>query len=101
MIDERAEEDAGAAEIGRVRGEIEFRNVTFTYVGGGRPALDNVSLRIAAGETVALVGSSGSGKTTLANLLPRFYVPPRARSCSTASTRRNCSSRACARTSRW
>jgi len=75
MIDERAEEDAGAAEIGRVRGEIEFRNVTLTYRGGGRPALDNVSLRIAAGETVALVGSSGSGKTTLANLLPRFYVP--------------------------
>jgi subfamily B ATP-binding cassette protein MsbA len=75
MIDERAEADAGAAEIGRARGEIEFRNVTFTYAGGGRPALDNVSLRIAAGETVALVGSSGSGKTTLANLLPRFYVP--------------------------
>jgi subfamily B ATP-binding cassette protein MsbA len=75
MIDERPEPDAGTAEIGRVRGEIEFRNVTFTYAGGARPALDNVSLRIAAGETVALVGASGSGKTTLANLLPRFYVP--------------------------
>ena len=75
MIDERPEVDTGTTEIGRVRGEIEFRNVTFTYARGGRPALDNVSLRIAAGETVALVGSSGSGKTTLANLLPRFYVP--------------------------
>jgi subfamily B ATP-binding cassette protein MsbA len=75
MIDERPEPDAGTAEIGRVRGEIEFRNVTFTYAGGARPALDNVSLRITAGETVALVGASGSGKTTLANLLPRFYVP--------------------------
>jgi subfamily B ATP-binding cassette protein MsbA len=75
MIDERPEPDAGTDEIGRVRGEIEFRNVTFTYAGSARPALDNVSLRIAAGETVALVGASGSGKTTLANLLPRFYVP--------------------------
>jgi subfamily B ATP-binding cassette protein MsbA len=75
MIDERPEPDTGTVEIGRVRGEIELRSVTFTYAGGARPALDNVSLRIAAGETVALVGASGSGKTTLANLLPRFYVP--------------------------
>ena len=55
MIDERAEEDIGTAEIGRARGEIEFRNVTFTYTGGGRPALDNISLRIAAGETAEAI----------------------------------------------
>jgi subfamily B ATP-binding cassette protein MsbA len=80
MIDERPEPDAGTDEIGRVRGEIEFRNVTFTYAGSARPALDNVSLRIAAGETVALVGASGSGKTTLANLLPRSTFRRRGRS---------------------
>jgi subfamily B ATP-binding cassette protein MsbA len=78
MIDERAEEDAGAAEIGRARGEIEFRNVTFTYTGGGRPALDNVSLRIAAGETVA-PGASPSGRPR--SPTPRFTSRRRGRSC--------------------
>jgi subfamily B ATP-binding cassette protein MsbA len=49
--------------------------VSLVYPGASQPALQDVSLRIAAGETVALVGSSGSGKTTLVNLLPRFYEP--------------------------
>jgi subfamily B ATP-binding cassette protein MsbA len=75
MVDQAPEPDTGTRELGRARGEIEFRNVSFAYDGAPRRALDNVSLRIAAGETVALVGSSGSGKTTLANLLPRFYAP--------------------------
>jgi subfamily B ATP-binding cassette protein MsbA len=75
MIDQAPEPDTGTVELGRARGEIEFRNVSFAYDGAPRRALDNVSLKIAAGETVALVGSSGSGKTTLANLLPRFYAP--------------------------
>jgi subfamily B ATP-binding cassette protein MsbA len=75
MIDQQPESDAGTVELGRARGEIEFRNVTFAYPDAPRRALDNVSLRIAAGETVALVGTSGSGKTTLVNLLPRLYIP--------------------------
>ena len=75
LIDERPEVDRGTVEIGRVRGEIEFRHVSFTYPDAPRPALADVSLRIAPGETIALVGASGSGKTTFVNLLPRFYAP--------------------------
>jgi ATP-binding cassette, subfamily B, bacterial MsbA len=75
LIDRAPEPDTGARELGRARGDIEFRSVSFAYPDAPRRALDNVSLQIAAGETVALVGSSGSGKTTLANLLPRFYAP--------------------------
>jgi subfamily B ATP-binding cassette protein MsbA len=56
-----------------VRGEIEFRNVSFSYPGSDIPVLHNVSFTVAAGSVVALVGHSGSGKTTLAGLLPRFY----------------------------
>ena len=75
MIDEQPEVDRGTVEIGRARGEIEYQRVSFTYPDAPRPALADVSLRIAPGETVALVGSSGSGKTTFVNLLPRFYEP--------------------------
>lgn len=57
------------------RGEIELENVSFTYSGSTEPALDNVSLTIRAGETIALVGENGSGKTTLAKLMVRFYDP--------------------------
>jgi ATP-binding cassette subfamily B protein len=52
---------------------IEFRNVSFTYDGGAVPALDDVSIRIEPGQTVALVGPSGGGKTTAASLIPRFW----------------------------
>lgn len=52
---------------------IEFDRVTFSYPGTDRPALENVSLRVPAGATVALVGPSGSGKTTAASLVPRFW----------------------------
>ncbi|HEV2301768.1 MAG TPA: ABC transporter ATP-binding protein [Stellaceae bacterium] len=57
--------------------EIRFEAVGFTYPGGARPALDDISLEIPAGATVALVGPSGAGKTTLANLLLRFWDPDR------------------------
>ena len=54
---------------------LEVEGVTFTYPTGGRAALSDVSLRIDAGEVVALVGENGSGKTTLAKLLARLYAP--------------------------
>lgn len=59
----------------QVAGAIEFQQVTFTYPGSDKPALEEVNLRVAAGQTVALVGPSGAGKTTLSNLVARFYDP--------------------------
>jgi ATP-binding cassette subfamily B protein len=59
--------------IEHVRGEVEFRDVTFGY--HDRPVLEEISLRIPAGSTVALVGATGVGKTTLVNLIARLYDP--------------------------
>ena len=61
-----------AKELGSVRGDIEYKNVSFDY-GNGVPVLDNINLHIRPGESFAVVGPSGGGKTTLCQLLPRFY----------------------------
>ena len=59
--------------ISSLQGAIEFRNVTFTHKGAQRPTLRNISLRIPAGMTVAIVGYTGAGKSTLVNLIARLY----------------------------
>ena len=61
-----------AKELGDVRGEVEYRDVSFAY-SNGVPVLEHINLRIEPGRTLALVGPSGGGKTTLVSLLPRFY----------------------------
>lgn len=73
VIDATPEPDEGKLEIGRAKGNIEFKNVTLRYEDASGVALDNLSFSIKAGEKIALVGRSGGGKTTLVNLLPRFY----------------------------
>ncbi|HZV75986.1 MAG TPA: ABC transporter ATP-binding protein [Conexibacter sp.] len=64
---------AGAPPLPDGRGRIELRDVSLTYEGASRPALEDVDLTVMAGSTVALVGGTGSGKTSLVSLLPRLY----------------------------
>jgi ATP-binding cassette, subfamily B, bacterial MsbA len=75
ILDQPKEPDTGTVPLGRARGDVSYRNVSFRYEAGKERALRDVSLDVAAGTTVALVGQSGSGKTTLVSLLPRFYDP--------------------------
>jgi len=62
-----------AENLPEIQGTVEFRDVTFRYVGEGEPALKGVSFNVEPGQTVALLGATGSGKTSIINLIPRFY----------------------------
>nr|WP_044170119.1 lipid A ABC transporter ATP-binding protein/permease MsbA [Candidatus Pantoea carbekii] len=73
ILDSDQEIDNGKYEMNRAKGDIEFRNVTFTYPGLDIPVLLNINLVLQSGKTVALVGRSGCGKSTIASLLTRFY----------------------------
>ncbi|THB75076.1 MAG: lipid A export permease/ATP-binding protein MsbA [Gammaproteobacteria bacterium] len=73
LIDVTPEYELGKQLEQPLRGDVEFRNINFSYKNSEESALNDVSFSVKAGETVALVGQSGSGKTTIAGLLPRFY----------------------------
>lgn len=73
QLDEVPENDSGTVELAQVSGQLEVRDLTFTYPNSDKPVLENISFTAEKGQMVALVGRSGSGKSTLANLIPRFY----------------------------
>ncbi|HSP14406.1 MAG TPA: ABC transporter ATP-binding protein [Thermoanaerobaculia bacterium] len=69
-------EDRGPRAEDQIRGEIEFRHLTFAYGGATRPTLRDISLSIRHGQTIGIVGRTGSGKSTLLALLTRTFEPP-------------------------
>jgi len=77
LLDEptRGADRPGAPDLPRITHDISFDRVTFQYEGGEKPVLDDLSLKLDAGKSIAIVGPSGSGKSTLLNLILRLYVP--------------------------
>jgi ATP-binding cassette, subfamily B, bacterial MsbA len=73
LLDEPLEPAGGERKAERVRGEVQFERVSFSYPAGKGIALQDIDLHVRPGEMIAFVGRSGSGKSTLVNLLPRFY----------------------------
>jgi ATP-binding cassette, subfamily B, bacterial MsbA len=80
-LDAPGESRGGGHVAGRVRGDVRFEDVSFTYEAGKGPALSGITLQAPPGQSVAIVGRSGSGKSTLVNLLPRFYDVKSGRVC--------------------
>jgi ATP-binding cassette subfamily B multidrug efflux pump len=68
------EEKPNAVNLTKLKGKIEFRNVSFRY-GQGEKALNNINLTVQPGEKLGIIGATGSGKSSLVNLIPRFYDP--------------------------
>jgi subfamily B ATP-binding cassette protein MsbA len=73
VLDEPTEQYTGGRALARVRGDVEFRDVSFEYTSEKGGVLHSVSLRVPAGRNIAIVGRSGSGKSTLVGLVPRIY----------------------------
>lgn len=72
-IEPDIQDKKGAKELKDVKGDIEFKNVSFQYEGTDSDIFTNINLKVKAGEYMALVGPSGVGKTTMCSLIPRFY----------------------------
>jgi ATP-binding cassette, subfamily B, bacterial len=81
LLDEptRGADRPGAPDLPRITNDITFDHVTFQYEGSETPVLDNLSLKLNVGKSIAIVGPSGSGKSTLLNLILRLYVPDEGR----------------------
>jgi ATP-binding cassette subfamily B protein len=75
----RGADRPGAPDLPRITNDITFDRVTFKYEGSQTPVLDNFSLKLKVGKSIAVVGPSGSGKSTLLNLILRLYVPDEGR----------------------
>ncbi|ORU92062.1 MAG: lipid ABC transporter permease/ATP-binding protein [Cycloclasticus sp. symbiont of Poecilosclerida sp. N] len=73
VLDQDIEKNTGSHSTERIQGALEFKALSYRYNSSEKQILDNISFKLEAGKTIALVGHSGSGKTTLANLIPRFY----------------------------
>lgn len=73
VLDQKVEQDTGTIAIEKAEGFFEFNHVNFNYANSEKPALDDVSFKVAPGKTLALVGRSGSGKSTISSMLLRFY----------------------------
>ena len=81
VLDQSIEEDTGTMDIERARGEIEFKDVSFSYQNSENLALKNLSFKVEPGKSLALVGRSGSGKSTISSLLLRFYIASKGSVC--------------------
>ena len=79
IIDASPERETGVNLKERAAGKLDFERVSFTYPEQRQSALNCITLNIAPGETIALVGMSGGGKTTLVNLVPEFFAPTEGR----------------------
>lgn len=76
LIDQPDEDNSGTLDMDQVKGEIQFKNIDFSYV-PGKQVLYDFNLNVKPGQKIALVGATGSGKTTVVNLLMRFYPADR------------------------
>ncbi|AAN55824.1 lipid A export permease/ATP-binding protein MsbA [Shewanella oneidensis MR-1] len=74
LLDTVPESDTGTYTVARAKGNLRFDNVSFSYEGQERRALEKIDFEVSQGQTLALVGRSGSGKSTIASLVTRFYT---------------------------